>query len=239
MTDNRPEPIIAKFQSLGDDATAKHSQRFFKTGIGEYGEGDVFLGVRVPVIRQQVKTHKDMELKTISELIKSEFHEIRLFAALMLVKKYQTADHDTQRRSYDLYLKNLKHINNWDIVDSSAHYIVGDYLFENNNDIEILYSLARNKNLWKRRVAIMSSFYFIKNKQYAHTLSLAEILLHDKEDLIHKAVGWMLREIGNRSINTEETFLKVHYQNMPRTMLRYAIEKFPEPKRKAYLKGKI
>ena len=229
--------IENSFKKLGDRKIAAHSARFFKTGKGEYGEGDLFLGIRVPIIRKQIKNYSDLTLSETIESLKSPYHEIRLFSVLLLVDKYKKADDKEKSRIYQLYLKNSKYINNWDIVDSSASYIVGDFLL--NGDKSKLYQLAKSKNLWKRRISIIATFCFIKNHQYEDTLQLAKILLHDKEDLIHKAVGWMLREIGNRNIKIEEKFLKTHYHEMPRTMLRYAIEKFPETKRKAYLNGKI
>jgi len=231
------QEIINTFKKLGDETIAAHSARFFKTGKGEYGEGDLFLGIRVPVIRKQIKIFSPLGLKEISVLLQSPYHEIRLFAALMLVDKYNKATDKEKSAVCQFYLKNLKYINNWDIVDSSAHYIVGDYLLDKNRSR--LYKLAKSKNLWQRRVAIMVTFQFIRHNQFKDTLQISELLLRDKEDLIHKATGWMLREIGNRDIQVEEKFLKTHYHVMPRTMLRYAIEKFPEKKRKAYLNGKI
>jgi len=231
------QEIINCFKNLSDETIAAHSSRFFKTGKGEYGEGDLFLGIRVPVIRKQVKKFSHLNLKEITELLKSPYHEIRLFSALMLVNKYNKAADKEKKPICQLYLKNLKYINNWDIVDSSASYIVGDYLL--NKDKSQLYKLAKSKILWHRRVAIMATFQFIKHDQFEDSLKISKLLIHDKEDLIHKATGWMLREIGNRDIKVEEQFLKTHYHDMPRTMLRYAIEKFPEKKRKAYLNGKI
>jgi 3-methyladenine DNA glycosylase AlkD len=216
---------------LGNSEIAEHSQRFFKTGKGEYGEGDKFLGIRVPVIRKQVKIYKNVSLGQTFVLLKSPFHEIRLFALLMLVQKFSSGTE--KRKIYELYLKNTKYINNWDLVDSSAHYIVGAYLFD--KDKQPIYELTKSKNLWERRISIMSTFHFIKCGKFNDILKISEILLDDNEDLIHKAVGWMLREIGNRSISVEEKFLKKFVLKMPRTMLRYAIEKFPERKRKFYL----
>jgi 3-methyladenine DNA glycosylase AlkD len=229
--------IEQKIRKLGNRSVAAQSARFFKTGKGEYGEGDLFLGIRVPVIRKLVKKYQNLNCTDISELMKSPYHEIRLFSVLALVDKFAKGDEKMQKQIFQLYLKNLSFVNNWDIVDSSASYIVGAYLID--KDRSQLYSLANSKILWRRRVAIMATFHFIKNNQFNDCLKLCEVLLDDKEDLIHKATGWMLREIGNRSLETEEIFLKKYYHKMPRTMLRYAIEKFPEKKRKAYLNGTI
>jgi len=231
------QEIINTFKNLGDEAVAKHSSRFFKTGIGEYGEGDLFLGIRVPVIRKQINHFSHLTLKEITVLLQSPYHEIRLFSVLMLVDRYSKAPDKEKGIVCRLYLNNLKYINNWDIVDSSASYIVGDYLLD--KDRSRLYKLAKSKNIWQRRIAIMATFQFIKHYQFEDSLKISKLLLRDKDDLIHKATGWMLREIGNRDIQVEERFLKKHYQDMPRTMLRYAIEKFPEKKRKAYLNGRL
>ena len=227
--------IINNLQSLANPEIAEHSQRFFKTGKGEYGEGDLFLGIRVPIIRQAVKKFKIVSLATLKRLLKSEFHEIRLFALLSLVYQYEKTDQ--QEEIYKIYLSNTRYINNWDLVDTSTPNIVGSFLV--NNDRKVLYNLAESDSLWERRISILATFKFIRNGQFKDTLLISETLLNDDEDLIHKAVGWMLREVGNRDIKTEEKFLKKHYNNMPRTMLRYAIEKFEEEKRQKYLKGKI
>lgn len=223
--------------------TAKKSdalflQRFFKTGPGEYGQGDTFIGVRVPQTRQTVKRYwQSLSLTDTLKLLKSKVHEERLAAAFVLVKKFQKASEVEQKKLYQAYLKHARWVNNWDIVDSSAEHIVGAYLMD--RDQSILKKLVRSKNIWERRIAIMSTFHFIRNHQFKKTLELSKILLKDPHDLIHKAVGWMLREIGNRHKKTEVEFLKKHYRLMPRTMLRYAIEKFPQIERKKYLQGKI
>lgn len=222
---------------LADPERVANSARYFKTGPGEYGEADRFLGIRVPEIRAQLKRCDAASLEEVQTLLMSGFHEERLFALLLLVKKF-TKGNDYQRTAiYDLYLKNTHRINNWDLVDSSASYIVGNYLEK--RDKQILYKLANSANVWERRIAIISTFQFIKNRQFSDALNLAELLLHDKEDLIQKAVGWMLREIGKRNVAAEKEFLQRHYKNMPRTMLRYVIEKFPEQERKGYLSGDI
>ena len=223
--------------SLADQDFADHSQRFFKTAPGEYGYGDRFLGIRVPIIRQQVKRYQTASLTTSSRLLKSDYHEIRLFALLLLVEQFSRADEKRQVKIYDLYLANTRYINNWDLVDSSAHKIVGPYL--ENRDRAILQTLARSKSLWERRIAIIATFHFIRINQLDDSLDIAEQLLHDKEDLIHKAVGWMLREIGKREKNVEIAFLNKHYKSMPRTMLRYSIEKFSPRERNNYLRGLV
>lgn len=231
------QEIIDYLKSLSNPEIAEHSQRYFKTAKGEYGFGDKFLGIRVPVIRESVKKYKSTSLNIVVKLLKSEFHEIRLFALLLLVYQFSKADMDKQDKIYNLYLNNTKYINNWDLVDSSAHHIVGVYL--ENKDRAILVKLSKSKLIWERRIAIIATAYFIKNKDYKDTLRISKILINDKEDLIHKAVGWMLREIGKRDLNEEVTFLNRHYKNMPRTMLRYAIEKFSKTERDKYLKGTL
>ena len=222
---------------LADPDIAEHSQRFFKTGKGEYGEGDRFLGIRVPVLRNVVKQHQAIELQDIQKLLRSDFHEERLCALLLLVQKFSKGSTKEKASIYKFYLKNTRYINNWDLVDSSAYQIVGVYLADKEH--YILYDLAESNDLWQRRIAIMATFHFIRNNRFDTTLNLAKILLADQEDLIHKAVGWMLREIGKRDIGTAKAFLRTHYKRMPRTMLRYAIEKFPEEERKRYLAGTI
>ena len=212
-------------------------QRFFKTGNGEYGEGDVFYGIKVPVQRTIAMRFKELVLGDLKTLISSKVHEERLIAAFILVEQFKKADDKKRKIIFDFYIKNRKGINNWDLVDLSAPKIVGEYLIDKEKDL--LYKFANSKDLWEKRIAIISTQTFIKQHWFEDTLKISEILFQDKHDLIHKAVGWMLREIGNRDIITEEEFLKEHYKSMPRTMLRYAIEKFPEKKRKAYLEGGI
>ena len=229
--------IQRKLQELGSREKAKVLQRFFKTGPGEYGEGDVFVGVKVPELRKLAKEYQKITVKEVKQLLRSAIHEERLLALFILVRKYSKGNEAEKKRIYELYLKNTQFINSWDLVDSSAHHIIGAFLVDKSK--EPLYSLAKSMNLWERRISIISTFYFIKHDKYAETLKISEILLTDEQDLIHKAVGWMLREIGKRNMPTEEKFLRKHYKRMPRTMLRYAIEKFPEDKRQGYLKGKI
>lgn len=211
-------------------------QRFFKTGKGEYAEGDVFVGLKVPLSRSIAKQFKDLSFTSLSKLIKSKIHEERLIALFILNNRMKKSDIKQQEIIFKFYLRNIKHINNWDLVDLSAEKIIGEYLFYKNK--KILYQLSRG-NLWERRIAIISTFNFIKRNNYKTTLKISKLLLEDPHDLIRKAVGWMLREVGKRSPEVEKEFLKSHYKNMPRTMLRYSIEKFPEKERKAYLQGKI
>jgi 3-methyladenine DNA glycosylase AlkD len=212
-------------------------QRFFKTGPGEYGNGDIFLGIMVPVQRSIAKKYKELSLKDLKELLYSDKHEERLIALLILIEQFKKGDEQKKEDIFTFYHFHRKRINNWDLVDLTAHIISGSYLMD--KDKSLLYKLAESKNIWDRRIAVMSTFHFIKNNVFDDALCIAEQLLHDKHDLIQKAVGWMLREIGNRDMNTEEEFLEKHYKKMPRTMLRYAIEKFPEKKRLAYLKCTI
>jgi 3-methyladenine DNA glycosylase AlkD len=226
--------IKEEFKKLSDQERAAHLQKYFKTGKDEYGEGDVFLGLRVPTIRNIAKKFNTLSMDEAEEFLQSPYHEERLFAIFVLIDLFEKAKEEDRKKIYILYLKNTKFINNWDLVDTSAGPIVGAYLF--NGDKEPIYILAKSENLWERRIAIMATFYFITQNEFNDTLKIAEMFLKDQEDLIHKAVGWMLREIGKRNLELEESFLKKHYQNMPRTMLRYAIEKFPEEKRKSYLK---
>jgi 3-methyladenine DNA glycosylase AlkD len=226
-----------KLHALGDAEKAVVLQRFFKTGPGEYAEGDRFIGVRVPQIRKLVKAHADAPLADIDELLHSAIHEERLLALLLMVQRYQRGTQEERKRLYQHYLNSTEVINNWDLVDVTAEHIVGAWLFARSR--KPLYKLARSNSLWERRIAVMATFHFIKQHDFAETLQLAEQLLGDEHDLIHKAVGWMLREIGKRDLAAEEAFLQQHYHDMPRTMLRYAIEKFPEERRQAYLKGKV
>jgi len=229
--------LIDELEKAANPEHAEIAQRFFKTGKGEYGEGDVFLGMTVPVLRGIVKNYYDLNLVKIQELLKSGIHEHRLAGIFILNHKYKKANEDEKANIFNFYIKNTKRINNWDLVDLSAPKIVGDFLFDKKK--RILYELVRSNNLWERRIAIISTFNFIRKDEFKDTLAISELLLGDKHDLIHKAVGWMLREIGKRDQEVEEKFLRAHYKNMPRTMLRYAIERFEEDKRQRYLKGEI
>ena len=231
------QDIVDHLFALANPDIAEHSQRFFKTGIGEYGYGDKFLGIRVPLIRQSVKKYKTASLSDAEKLLKSEYHEIRLFALLLLVFQFTHGGAVEKQKIYNLYLNNTLYINNWDLVDSSAHYIIGNYL--ENKDRSILYELSKSSSLWERRIAIISTFYFIRKNDFKDALSISKQLLNDPEDLIHKATGWMLREVGKRDRAKELGFLNAYYKVMPRTMLRYAIEKFSELDRQDYLKARI
>lgn len=233
----RAEDIVKLFQSKGDSQIAAHSGRFFKKGPGEYGEGDRFLGIRVPVLRREVKSHLDLDLDSVLALLRSDFHEIRLFAVLLLVAQYERGNRSQRAAIYRSYLDNTRYINNWDIVDASAYKIVGPHLAERSR--RVLTRLASSRSLWERRIAIMTTLHFIREHDFEDTLRLAHKLLDDPEDLMHKAVGWMLREVGNRNVDVLHGFLAQHYNVMPRTMLRYAIEKLPSEQRQAYLKGTI
>ena len=229
--------IKEEFKKLSNAEQATNLQKYFKTGKGEYGEGDIFLGLRVPVIRKIAKKYNTLSISDATEFLKSPFHEERLFALIVLVGIFRKKDEENKEKIVELYLSHTKYINNWDLVDISAPRIVGAYLIT--RDKKPIYLLTRSENLWERRIAIMSTLYFIGNNEFSDTLKIAEILLKDKEDLIHKAVGWMLREVGKKDSEVEEEFLRKHYKEMPRTMLRYAIEKFPEEKRKSYLRGQV
>jgi len=235
----RATQVKKELNKYANPQKAKISSRFFKTGKGEYGQGDVFLGISVPNQRKVAGDFKELPLSQTAKLLQSRVHEHRLTALLILVSQFQKGEEKIKKQIFDLYLKNYKYINNWDLVDLSAPKIVGAYLLEKPEKRKVLYQLACSNNLWKKRIAMLSTYTFIKNNQFTDTLKIAEILLDDKHDLIHKAVGWMLREIGKIDQKEEELFLKKHYKTMPRTMLRYAIEKFNEKKRKSYLEGKI
>lgn len=225
--------IKGDLSQLGNPEKARILSRFFKTGRGQYGEGDIFIGVSVPEQRKVAKRYSDLPLDDLQELLSSEIHEHRLTALLMLVLKYGKADNTGKDEIFRFYLKNTENINNWDLVDLTAPKIVGDYLCT--KDRYILFKLAKSNDLWERRIAILSTLRFIRNNDFKDALSISELLLYDKHDLIHKAVGWMLREIGKKNQEVEEGFLRKYHTQMPRTMLRYAIEKFDENKRQFYL----
>lgn len=234
-------PAQVALRAYASPIRAEISQRFFKTGVGEYGEGDQFLGVTVPQTRKVARIHRDMSLKEIQVLVKSAVHEDRLLGLLILVGQFQRAKiREERKKILDVYLSFARqgYVNNWDLVDTSAYHIVGAYVYEVPSNL--LDELAGSKSLWEQRIAIVATFYFICQGQPEMTFRIAKRLLSDSHDLIHKAVGWMLREAGKRYSEKElEVFLKVYYQRMPRTMLRYAIERLPEVNRKAYLKGLI
>ncbi len=226
-----------KIKMLGSPEVSKTMKWFFKTGKGEYGEGDVFAGLKVPTQRKLAREFRDLTFADLKLLLASPVHEERLISLFILIDKFAKSTEKEQQVIVKFYIKNRKGVNNWDLVDLSAPKIMGKHLLE--KDKSMLFKFAFSKNLWERRIAILSTYEFIRNENFDTTLKMAEILLEDDHDLIHKAVGWMLREIGKRNLMVEENFLKIHYKKMPRTMLRYAIEKFPETKRKKYLQGKI
>lgn len=229
--------IRKKLRNLANKKRAKLLQGFFKTGPGEYGEGDIFLGIQVPVLRNIAKEYRGIAPTAAVQLLKSPVHEERLLGLFLLVGAYAKGDDADKKKIYGMYLKNARFINNWDLVDLSAPQIPGDYLVKRSR--KPLYAFAKSKNLWKRRIAIIATAAFIRQNDFSDTLRISRMLLYDGHDLIHKAVGWMLREVGKRHLPTEEGFLKKHYRSMPRTMLRYAIERFPEAKRKRYLNGRV
>lgn len=229
------QQVTNALEKLASQEKAVFLSRFFKTGKGEYGEGDVFLGLTVPQQRQVAQKHKELPFDDLKKLLASDIHEYRLVALLIMIDKFKHADSKEKKQIVDFYLSSTKKINNWDLVDLSAPNILGNYFLSQSQDRKILYKLAKSKNLWERRIAIVSTFAFIKKGQLADTLKISERLLGDQHDLIHKAAGWMLREVGKRNQPTLEEFLGKYSQTMPRTMLRYAIEKFPQEKRTFYL----
>ena len=229
--------VQEQLRALADPQTAQILQRFFKTGPGEYGEGDRFHGIKVPVVRKVANEFASLRLTEIRKLLRSALHEERLAALLILVRRFSNAEVKEKKRVYDFYLRHTQHINNWDLVDLSADKIVGAYLYEHSR--APLYTLAGSQLLWDRRIAIIATLHFIRHHDFDDTIGLAERLRDDNHDLIHKAVGWMLREVGKRNQSALEEFLQEHYRQMPRTMLRYAIERFSEHRRKAYLQGMI
>jgi 3-methyladenine DNA glycosylase AlkD len=228
--------IIDDLQYVSNKKKAIFLQRFFKTGKGEYAEGDKFLGITVPIQRQIAKKYRDLPLPEIESLLQRSIHEFRLTALLILTYQFSKADETKKKLIYNFYLSHTTYINNWDLVDLSSHEIIGGWLATHPRDRKILIKLAKSDNLWEKRIAMISTFEFLRYNQWNDTLAIAQILLYDKHDLIHKAVGWGLREVGKRNLKAEEEFLLKYYKTMPRTMLRYAIEKFPENKRKYYMK---
>ena len=225
------EKVKKELERLGNPGQAKLLQRFFKTGKGQYGEGDIFLGIKVPVQREVAKKFRTLELNEIRKLLESRIHEHRLVGLLILVEKYTKSD--DKKGIADFYLANTKNINNWDLVDLTSHRILGEYLLD--KDRSVLYRLAKSEDLWEKRISIIATAAFIRENDFKDTLKISEILLNDSHDLIHKAVGWMLREVGKKDQRAEEKFLDKHAGRMPRTMLRYAIEKFDEKKRKYHM----
>jgi len=233
------DAFLKDLQALQNPEHAKALSRFFKTEKGGYGEGDIFWGIQVPVQRTiSRKYYRQMPLSELPLLISHPVHEVRLCTLMLMVYRYEKSkDTAEQAQLAKVYLDNLKWVNNWDLVDASAPNIIGAWFYE--RDRKDLYQMATSDHLWTQRVAMLASYYFIKRKDFGTALEIATLLLHHKHDLIHKAVGWMLREIGNRDYQTEYNFLLMHYKTMPRTMLRYAIEKFDEEIRQGFLKGSI
>lgn len=231
------DEIERELRRLADPNIAEFLARFFKTGRGEYGEGDRFLGIRVPVLRKLAMRYRSLDLSGCRTLLASPFHEARLLALLILVRAYDRGDEKRRDSIYRLYLDSLSRVNNWDLVDSSAEHIVGRHL--ETREKTILHDLARSTSVWERRIAIMATFRYVKAGSFDETLRIADILLLDEHDLIHKAVGWMLREVGKRDRAVAEAFLRPRYKRMPRTMLRYAIEKYPDELRLRYLRGDV
>ncbi|MCX6179848.1 MAG: DNA alkylation repair protein [Chlorobiales bacterium] len=229
--------IRNKLETIANPDAAIFAQRFFKTGAGEYGEGDLFRGIRVPVLRKLCGTLDDMPLNEVILLLASDFHEDRLLALLLLMRRFHRGEEPDRENIYNLYLTHTRFINNWDLVDISAGHIVGRFL--QFRDRAKLYKLVHSESLWERRIAIIATFYFIRQGEIDDTLALVELLLDDREELIHKASGWMLREVGKCDMAALEEFLLQHYSQMPRVMLRYAIERFSEERRKLYLKGLV
>ncbi|MDP1573707.1 MAG: DNA alkylation repair protein [Coxiellaceae bacterium] len=212
--------------------TSEDARRFFKTEKGQYGSHDKFLGVAVPDVRKIAKQYYLLPIMHIQNLMESKFNEERLLALFILMHRYQKND-DEKEHIYNFYLKNIQHVNNWNLVDSSAHYIIGSHLVSKNKNI--LRDFAKSKNIWYRRIAIIATWHFIRENKFTETIKISKLLLEDEHDLIHKAVGWMLREMGKRNQACLAEFLQKYAKKMPRTMLRYAIEKFPEAERRKYL----
>ena len=229
--------LSRKLRSRAKPESVAILQRFFKTGPGQYGEGDRFIGVALPVIRSLGREFRGMAIDELQKLLRSPVHEERALALVMLVDAFKAGDDRARRRIYDLYLSNTRFINNWDLVDCSAAQIVGGWL--RGRSTAPLTRLAKSKSLWERRIAMIATFDGIRRGHFDDTFRIADHLLHDEHDLIHKAVGWLLREVGKRDGAAERAFLKSRYKTMPRTMLRYAIERFPEAERRRYLEGRI
>lgn len=225
-----------ELKGLANSEQAVLLARYFRTGKGQYGEGDVFLGIKVPIQRLVAKKYIDLNFNELQELLNSKYHEERLIALIILTNQFKKAKKDRlkQRQIFEFYLKNTSRINNWDLVDLSAPRIVGEFV--QREGTSILRQLARSENLWERRISIISTFPFIKKRNFGETLTISEMLMKDEHDLIHKAVGWALREVGKKNKNVLEIFLQTRHKEMPRTMLRYAIEKFPEEERKVWIK---
>lgn len=235
------EAVRTELDREGKTDRAQQQMRFFKCGPGGYAEGDTFIGVPLPFQRKLSKRYRELPLGEVESLLSSKIHEHRQTALLIMVESYKSKKTSEERRKaiVDLYLRSTAKINNWDLVDSSAHYILGPWLLERREERRLLYRFAESESLWEQRIAVMTTFAFIRAGEFGDTFAVADKLLNHHHDLIHKAVGWMIREVGNRDRAAEEAFLKTRYKTMPRTMLRYAVEKFPEGLRRDYLKGCI
>jgi len=232
--------LISELNQNASKEKAIHLQRFFKTGKGEYGEGDIFIGLTMPQQREIAKKYLHLSLNKIQELLKSKIHEHRMTSLIILTEKYKRSkSHEDKENIFGFYLKNTRHINNWDLVDVTCQKIVGDFLLNHGKNKNILYDLVHSKNMWERRIAMVSAGKFISAEEFEDVLTIAELLLEDKEDLMHKAVGWMLREVGKKDEKILKAFLKGNYSRLPRTTLRYAIERFEEGERKNWLVGKV
>jgi 3-methyladenine DNA glycosylase AlkD len=229
------QSLRRSLKDVADPQRAKHNLRFFKTGAGEYAAGDRFLGITVPALRALARQYCDLPLRDVDSLLRSPWHEERLLALLLWVDRYRRGDVNQRRRIHHKYLRSTRYINNWDLVDVSAGHIVGAFLAD--KDKRVLFRLARSASLWERRIAVLATFHFIRDGRFTEILKIATLLLHDEHDLIHKAVGWMLREVGRRDRPRLERFLIRHQDSMPRTMLRYAIEHLPAQQRRRYLQG--
>lgn len=228
--------VLNELLSVANPEKALFLQRFFKTGPGQYAEGDVFLGLVVPLTRSIAKANKQTPLPELQKLMESKYHEARLCALLIVTEQFKKASAPERKALYDFYLKNARRINNWDLVDVTCPHVVGAYLLD--KDRSRLYELVGSDNLWEQRIAMVSTVTFIRNREYTDTLALAERLMNHPHDLMHKAVGWMLREVGKKDRDTLTDFLELHATRLPRTALRYAIEHYPEEQRQYFLKKK-
>jgi 3-methyladenine DNA glycosylase AlkD len=229
--------LLSEFNNLANEEKAACSSLFFKTGPGQYGEGDLFLGIPVPNQRTIVKKYwKNLSLSDVQDLLDSKYHEHRLSSLFVLIEMFTKSDESKRKEIFEFYLKNATKVNNWDLVDSSAPYIVGEYLLDKTNERDVLYDLVKSSNLWERRISIVATWQFIRNGQLTDTLKISELLLPDTHDLIHKAVGWMLREVGKRDEGLLVEFVEKHGKRMPRTALRYAIEKFSKERKTYFMK---
>lgn len=236
QTDPRPDEIFAELTSRADPEISEQLSRFFKTGPGEYGEGDRFRGIRVPVLRKTAKRYRRASRNTLMALLDSEFHEDRMLAVLIMLERFGREGPETRRQIYDIYMERIDSINNWDLIDISAPHIVGPMVRDGLEPQSLLDELAASESIWRRRIAVLATFHFIKNNEVDVFLRLAGRLVNDPHDLMHKACGWMLRETAKRDRAVVEAFLRQHLAHMPRVMLRYAIEHFPAERRQEFLK---